>query len=142
MRYRRLGYRYAMVLTASQPRQLAQDWRAGRLSVLIAQPRWRPPADVYETAANVYVTVELAGVDPDELDVVLYEDAVVVEGQRRLPCVDARGVYHVAEIRQGQFRLELPLPASVDLEQVEARYEGGLLQMTLARASGGEQRGS
>jgi HSP20 family protein len=142
MRYRRLSYRYAMVLAGGELRQLSQEWRSGRPRVLIAQPRWRPAADIYETAETVAVTVELAGVDPDELDVVLYEDAVVVEGQRRLPCVDARGVYHTAEIRQGPFRIELALPAPVELEQVDAHYERGLLQMTFTKTSGGERRGS
>jgi HSP20 family molecular chaperone IbpA len=37
----------------------------------------------------------------------------------------------MAEIRQGPFRLELPLPATIDQERVEARYDQGLLRMTL-----------
>ena len=136
MRYQRLRYRYAVVLATSRAGLLGQDLPSGRLRVLIAQPRWRPPADVYETSDDIHVTVELAGVEPDELDVLLYEDAVVVEGQRRLACPDARGVYQTAEIRQGPFRLELPLPATIDLEQVEAQYEQGLLRMRFAKASG------
>ena len=133
MRYRRLKYRYAMVLTSSETGLLANNWRAGQIGVVIAQPRFRPPADVYETADAIHVTIELAGIEPDELEAVLYEDAVVVEGERRLKPAEADGVYHVAEIRQGSFRLELPLPASVDLEQVEARYEQGLLRLMFCK---------
>jgi HSP20 family molecular chaperone IbpA len=44
-------------------------------------------------------------------------------------------VYHAAGIRQGLFRVELPLPAPVDPERVEARYDRGLLQVTLAKAA-------
>ena len=40
-------------------------------------------------------------------------------------------VFFMAEIRQGPFRLELPLPATIDQERVEARYDQGLLRMTL-----------
>ena len=98
-----------------------------------AQTYWRPAADVCETARTVEVTVELAGVDQDELDVVLFEDALIVEGQRRLAAVDPGGVYHLAEIRQGPFRLELPLPCSIDVERVEARYDQGLLRITFPR---------
>jgi HSP20 family molecular chaperone IbpA len=136
MRYRRLSYRYAMVLAAGEPRLLANDWRAGRLGVVIAQPRWRPPADVYETATTIHVTAELAGVNPDDLEVLLYEDALIVEGRRDLPPTDPQGVYHAAEIRQGPFRLELPLPAAVDLDRVEARYEQGLIHMSLVKSRG------
>jgi HSP20 family molecular chaperone IbpA len=44
-------------------------------------------------------------------------------------------VYHAAGIRQGPFRIALALPAAVDPERVEARYERGLLRITLAKRS-------
>jgi HSP20 family protein len=141
MRYRRFGFRYALMLTGGEPRLLANDWRAGRLGAVIAQPRWRPPADVYETDSTVHVTAELAGVALDDLDVLLYEDALVVEGRRQLPLVEPGGRYYAAEIRQGSFRLELPLPAAVDPEQVEADYDQGLLHVALVKATGGERHG-
>ena len=80
----------------------------------LAQTCWRPAADVYETASTIAVTVDLAGVDHEALDVLLYEDALIVEGQRRLRPAEAGGVYQTAEIRQGPFRLELALPAPID----------------------------
>jgi HSP20 family molecular chaperone IbpA len=42
-------------------------------------------------------------------------------------------VYHAAGIRQGPFQVEVPLPAPVDPERVEARYEAGLLRISLAK---------
>src|SRR5690606_2540995 len=62
----------------------------------------------------------------------LFEDALIVEGERRLPS-PAAGVYHAAEIRQGQMRLELLLPVPIDLEQVDAHYERGLLEIRLLK---------
>ena len=44
-------------------------------------------------------------------------------------------MYHAARIRQGPFRVELALPAPVDPERVEARYERGLLHVTLPKAA-------
>jgi HSP20 family protein len=137
MRYRRLGLRYAVVFATHEPRPIGDAWRADRPGMMLAQTRWRPPADIYETASHVCVTVELAGVDQDEVDVLLFEDAVVVEGERRLAPDDQDGVYHAAEIRQGSFRLELPLPMSIDHEQVEARYDQGLLRMTFTKRGRG-----
>ena len=58
--------------------------------------------------------------------------ALVVEGHRRLPAHD-EAVYHVAGIRQGQFRLEVPLPAPVDSDRVDASYERGVLRITLPK---------
>ena len=132
MRYRRLSYRYAVVMATSRPRNFGESWQRQPTSIGLGPSFWRPPADVVETATEVIVLVELAGVDHEQLDVLLFEDALIVEGERRLPA-HAAGVFHAAEIRQGRVRLELPLPAPIDPEQVDARYERGLLEMRLGK---------
>lgn len=132
MRYRYSRYRYAMVAHVGQTWPLGELWPRDRLSLLV-QSRWRPDADTYETATSVEIVVELAGVDEDDFEVQLFEDAVVVEGRRRLPACEEGARYQAAGIRQGPFRVELPLPAPVDSERVTARYERGLLRITLAK---------
>ena len=138
MRYRRLSYRYAVVMAAGRPRSFGETWQRQQSSIGLGHSFWRPATDVVETATEVIVLVELPGVDHEQLDVLLYEDALIVEGERRLPA-HAAGVYHAAEIRQGQVRLELPLPAQIDPEQVDARYERGLLEMRLVKRSASER---
>jgi HSP20 family protein len=128
MRYRRLSYRYAVVMATSRSRPLAEAWPRQTTSVGLAQP-WRPAADVLETTSEVVVMVELAGVDHEQLDVLLFEDALIIDGERRLPPARAASVFHAAEIRQGQFHLEVRLPAAIDPDQVDARYERGVLEM-------------
>ena len=131
MRYRRLTYRYALVLTPNQERSWDNARLAAASGVRFAQTYWRPPADICESESAVEVTVDLAGVDQNELDVVLYEDALIVEGQRRLAAPN--GVYHLAEIRQGPFRLELGFPVAIDLDRVDAHYDQGLLRITFPK---------
>ena len=132
MRYRRLSYRYTMVVRPGQTLPLGDIWQSDRLR-LLAQPRWRPDADTYETATTVEILVDLAGVEEDELEVQLFEDVLVVEGRRQLPSCQEGAVYHAVGIRQGPFRVELALPAPVDAERVEARYDRGLLRITLPK---------
>jgi HSP20 family molecular chaperone IbpA len=132
MRYRRLSYRYTMVVRPGQTLPLGDIWQSDRLRLLV-QPRWRPDADTYETATTVEIMVDLAGVEEDELEVQLFEDVLVIEGRRHLPSCQEGAVYHAAGIRQGPFRVELPLPVPVDAERVEARYERGLLRITLQK---------
>jgi HSP20 family protein len=136
MRYRRLHYRYAVVMAAERPRPLGDAWEVVRPGAMVAQPCWRPPADVFETADAVTILVDLAGVELDDLEVVLFEDALIVEGRRRLPPADAPCVYHLAEIRQGAFRLEVSLPSVIDPEQADAVYRQGLLQMIVKKPGG------
>jgi HSP20 family protein len=132
MRYRRLSYRYALTLTANLPGPFGDPRALSPANIRLAQTFWRPAADVCESDNAVEVIVELAGVDQDELDVLLFEDAVVITGQRRVPPA-AGGVFHVAEIRQGPFRLELALPEAIDTERVDARYDQGLLKLTFPK---------
>jgi HSP20 family protein len=136
MRYRRLSYRYAVVVGSGQtwPR-LAELWPSKRFGPLMPAG-WRPDADMFETAATVEIIVDLAGADEDDVEVQLFEDALVVEGQRRLPGCEKAAVYHAASIRQGPFRLELPLPVPVNPDRVEARYDRGMLRITLAKQPG------
>jgi HSP20 family protein len=42
-------------------------------------------------------------------------------------------MYHAAGVRRGPFRVELPLPAPVDPEGVQTRYERGLLRITMPK---------
>ena len=132
MRYRRLSYRYAMVVRSGQTWPFGDMWQTDRLRLLV-QGRWRPDADTYETATTFEIIVDLAGVEEDDFEVQIFEDALVVEGRRDLPSCQEEAVYHAGGIRQGPFQLELPLPAPVDPERVEARHERGLLRITLPK---------
>jgi HSP20 family protein len=132
MRYRRLSYRYAMVMGPGRTWPFGDLWQSDRLR-LLAEARWRPDADTYETATTVEIVVDLAGVEEDDYEVKLFEDALVVEGRRRLSPGEEAARYHAASIRQGPFQVELPLPAPVDTERVEARYDRGLLRITLPK---------
>ena len=131
--YQRLRYRYAIVVADQQPRPVGEGWRPVSPAAVLAQPRWRPRADVAETDATIAITVELAGVDPDEVEAILYEDALIVSGRRELPGPGMAGVYHAAEISQGSFRLEIRLPAAIATELSSARYDRGLLELVLTK---------
>ena len=135
MRYRRVGYRYSMVVLRGQTWPFGDVWHSDRLR-LLGQTRWRPDADAYETATTVEVVVDLAGVPEDDIEVQLFDDVLVLEGHRQLPACDEGAVYHAAGIRQGPFQVALPLPAPVDADRVQARYDRGLLRITLPKRGG------
>jgi HSP20 family protein len=132
MRYRRLTYRYSMVVRSGPGTPFGDLWPGDRLRLLV-QTHWRPETDTYETATAIEVVVDLAGVEEEAVEILLFEDALIVEGERRLPAGDEDAVYHAASIRQGPFRVVVPLPAAVDAEGVQTRYERGLLHITLPK---------
>ncbi len=102
----------------------------------VARPEWRPACDVLETASEWLVKAELAGLDEDALEILLYEDGLVVEGRRPWGAGptgwDVR--VHAAEIRHGPFRLALRLPGSVERDAASVAYERGMLVLRLPKA--------
>jgi HSP20 family molecular chaperone IbpA len=132
MRYRRVSYRRTTVIQTAQVWPFGEIWQLDRLRLLMPG-HWRPDSDAYETATTIEIMVDLAGVDEDDFEVQLFEDALVVEGRRQLRASPESAVYHAAGIRQGPFRVELPLPALVDAERVEAAYDRGLLHISLPK---------
>src|SRR6185295_13615269 len=83
-------------------------------------PSWEPPADVFETASEVWVLVVLPGVAPESVQVKLGAGAVTVCGERALPPAFRSAVVHRLEIPHGRFerRVTLP-PGSYELEHHE-----------------------
>ena len=100
----------ALLVTGNQDRAFGDPLAAVQPGVRFAETFWRPPADVCESATTIVVTVDLAGIDQDDLDVVLFEDALIVEGRRRLPADPGR-LPHRRD-SPGPFRLELGLPGA------------------------------
>lgn len=138
MRYRHVTYRY---IEGSQQqlerhyRQLLQDaLRQSQQAVLHRSATWRPLADILEAADMMTVKVELAGMKEEDIEVTLYEDALVISGDRR-DDHDGRAQlsYHEAQIRYGPFRVEVFLTYSIDRDAVMARYENGFLWVDLPK---------
>jgi HSP20 family protein len=100
---------------------------------LVAQRTgFRPPVDVYfsEEPPMITVVVELAGVDPGEVEVAVADNTLVLRGKRRRGPRDGR-VYRHMEIDYGSFERRIPLPEAVDSEAAQADYEHGMLSIRM-----------
>ncbi|MGH3024794.1 MAG: Hsp20/alpha crystallin family protein [Gaiellaceae bacterium] len=96
---------------------------------------FRPRVDAYRTAdpPAVHVVVELAGVDPSEVELALADGILVVSGERRRPAAAGRRYEHI-EIDYGRFERRIALGEELDADAAEARYEHGLLTIVLPLA--------
>jgi HSP20 family molecular chaperone IbpA len=103
------------------------------------QGTWQPATDVYETPDAYYVCVELAGMNPDDVDIECRNPGqLLVRGTRRNPRPE--GVpnplsVHVMEIDQGPFLREITLPEAIDVDAVEASYDKGYLWIRLPKTA-------
>jgi len=98
-------------------------------------PAWRPPVEVYETDDALVVLLEVAGMNEDDIEVVLDDAVMTIRGDRRPAACEDRRTVHAMGILYGPFAAEVYLPFSVDHENVEATYEAGMLQVRLPRAA-------
>lgn len=100
------------------------------------RPGFRPHVDCYrsEEPGAVTVVVELAGIDPEKVEVVVTERTVVISGERRHPGLTCRVSYRQLEIEYGSFQRRISLAEDVDPERAEATYEQGLLTVVLPLA--------
>jgi len=138
IRYRHVTYRYtdgSQQQLERHYRQLVHDaLRQSHQSILQRSATWRPLADIRESAEMLMVKIELAGMKEEEIDVTLYEDALVVSGERHEePEGNENVYYHEAQIRYGPFRIEVLLLLPIDREGVKARYENGFLWVDLPK---------
>jgi HSP20 family molecular chaperone IbpA len=74
-------------------------------------PCWEPPVDVLETEEAVLVFVAPPGVDPEGVEAIVEDGALLIRGRRVLPPELRRAVIHRLELPQGRFERRIPLPA-------------------------------
>lgn len=138
MRYRYVTCRYS----DGTPKQLELHYRQllndalrqSQQSILHRSTTWRPLADIRELAEMIRVKVELAGMKEEDIEVTLYEDALVISGERRDDHEHQAGLsYHEAQISYGPFRIEVFISASIERDTISARYENGMLSVDLPK---------
>lgn len=95
---------------------------------------WVPAAEMYETEDKFIVRLELPGVNPDDVDISIAGDYLIVKGQRELPEKVAAEQYHECELCYGKFYRRMGLPAEADLSKIEAAYENGVLEVHVAKS--------
>src|SRR5579883_1401797 len=87
MRYRQVTYRYpdwSKVQLEQRYRQFIQEALHQSQQVMLQRSKiWRPAVDILESATTIIVKVELAGMHEEDIEVTLYEDALVISGERR-----------------------------------------------------------
>jgi HSP20 family molecular chaperone IbpA len=140
MRYRYVTYRYregSQKQLELHYRQLLNDaLRQSQQAILHRSTTWRPLADILESPDMIRVKIELAGMNEEEIEVTLYEDALVISGERHDDCETQDELsYQEAQIRYGPFRVEIFVPTPIVREAVTARYENGMLSVDLPKVS-------
>ncbi len=102
------------------------------LEILPVQP-WHPAVDVYEIEDELIFIMELAGVDPNQIQVSRHGNYLVITGTRKSPIPAGVTKVHRIEIGHGPFERRFRLPSPVQSHVVETRLVGGYFVVTLLK---------
>lgn len=95
-----------------------------------------PPVNMHSNEDQLYLTVELPGINPEELIINALEDTLYIQGERKIPKGDEEKkeiVYHRRERKNGKFKRVFKLPFNVERDKIEAKYKDGILEISLPR---------
>jgi HSP20 family protein len=95
---------------------------------------WTPAVDVVETDDAIVLKAELAGMDPADINIEVQDNVLTVSGERRFQEEVKEDKYYRIERRYGSFSRSLALPPTADETKVEAKYDNGLLEITVPKA--------
>jgi HSP20 family protein len=91
---------------------------------------WTPAVDVAETPRKVTVKAEVPGLDPKDFDISLVGDLLTIKGEKKSEHEETTENYRLVERSYGSFSRALRLPAAVNADLIEAKYEEGVLTVT------------
>jgi len=96
---------------------------------------WAPTLDLSETPEQYLVRLEAPGFHRENLDVSLDGEFLTLSGNREFRADEKGENYLWQERREGRFARTVRLPGGVDPAKVEARYQDGVLTVTLMKTS-------
>lgn len=84
---------------------------------------------------HVEVDLEVPGMEPEDFDIQVVEDVLVVRGEKRMQRERTAGRFHVMERAYGAFERAVRLPVPVEESGATARYRRGVLHLSLPRSA-------
>jgi HSP20 family protein len=92
---------------------------------------WAPAVEVSQREGNYVVRAELPGLRPEDVQLEIENDALILQGERKIEREEDKGGVHRTEIRYGRFYRSIPLPEGANVEQARAKFENGVLEVTV-----------
>ena len=95
--------------------------------------RWSPTVEIFETAEHLILTAELPGLSQEGIDITLTDHTLSITGERSMGRALQEGNFHRIERNYGGFAVKFPMQSSIAPERVQARYDLGVLRVTLPK---------
>jgi HSP20 family protein len=101
--------------------------------------QWPMPMDAYKRGNDLWVDIDLPGVDADSVEINVERNVLTVSALRSGERNEGDEVY-LAERHRGSFRRQVHLGDGLDAERIEARYSDGVLTLRIPVAAAAQPR--
>lgn len=91
--------------------------------------------DMSETDNEIEVRMDVPGIQPEEIEVEVTGNTLLITGERKEEKEEKGRTYHRIERSSGSFSRSMTLPCEVDSDQVEAQCDNGVLTITLPKSN-------
>ncbi|MFN4355881.1 Hsp20/alpha crystallin family protein [Parvibaculum sp.] len=95
-----------------------------------------PSVDLHETDKEYSLTAELPGLDEKDVDLSVHEGVMTLKGEKRYEKTDEKDKARILERNYGSFQRVFTLPSDVDDEKIAAKFDRGVLTVTMPKRAG------
>lgn len=93
-----------------------------------------PSAEIDETDREIHLRLEVPGMQVNDLDIEVMDDAILVKGERKSESkTEEKDTFH-SEFHYGKFERMIPMPSHIVKDQVAADYKDGVLSLTIPKS--------
>ncbi len=92
-----------------------------------------PKVDIYENEKAFELHVSVPGVTKEDFKLDLNENYLTVSGERKFTKEKKENNFHSVETQFGSFSRSFALPENVDANKISAKYNNGILEVTLPK---------
>lgn len=116
------------------------DFATAKPSSTGVERAFSPLCEVSEDKGAYFFKFDLPGLTKDQVKIEIHDNQLTVTGERREETKEASKRYHFSEVSYGSFVRSFTLPSNISAERVEARFESGVLSISVAKSEAATPR--
>lgn len=94
-----------------------------------------PPVDLVERNGGYELQAELPGLTEKQIEVKLANGILTIKGEKSSERVEDQDDYHLRERSYGLFQRSFRVPANIDADKIDARFDKGVLKVSLPKTA-------
>jgi len=99
-----------------------------------------PKIDISENDKQIIIDAEIPGVTKDNLKITLQDNILTIEGEKKKVTEEKEKTFYREERSYGKFKRSFTLPVEVNSDNVDAKFENGMLQVKLDKIEAKEKK--